>query len=148
MIGDFSDAFKTVFTRRGFSRGLGMRGNLLIPHSTQGGACWSQPGFEPGADLQWLSGQAQPFPCQPGLCHRQARAVREAPFPTGRHRMCRKCCFYDVPVLTWASLLPASVGTCLSSSQSVLFPSRTMATPSTPASCTQDMCCQRMPAPR
>jgi hypothetical protein len=45
-------------------------------------------------------------------------------------------------LLTWASCRPASVGTCRSSSQSILFPRRRMTAPSAPASCAQNMCPQ------
>lgn len=44
----------------------------------------------------------------------------------------------DAQVLTWASCCPASVDTCRSSSQSILFPRRRTTTPSDPESCTQN----------
>lgn len=78
MIGDFSDAFKTVFTRRGFSRGLGLRGNLLIPHSAQGGARWSQPGLEP------------PGPICSGWMARDNHIHASQASAIGRHGQCGK----------------------------------------------------------
>lgn len=53
----------------------------------------------------------------------------------GEVRPVQAGCGADVQVLTWASCCPASMGTCRSSSQSILFPRRRMTTPSGPDSC-------------